>query len=234
MNKKRFLASLLIMAILGIQIINPCIDAWVGENSTPDEGVIQTLLQKTLVTKMIFEGGNENWSCTYKVVDTIIKSGVVVEPVPNKFVLIPKLLENAYYDYTRKFSFFVSYSKAQFSGEHWLKTGEEFIVESNAPAPDPRESIQVKVVEWGKEEQFILVNIIPANAITPETALRKALEVYYRTYGIYPTADFTFTIEYYDQQYWLVSYDDNDGIGGKGVLLVDAFTGEPGEIKEDE
>lgn len=62
----------------------------------------------------------------------------------------------------------------------------------------------------------------------------KPLEVFYRAYGEYPSEEYTFHVEYRDNQYWLVIIDDHDGIGGFGYVTVDAFTGEAGDLKEDE
>jgi hypothetical protein len=199
------------------------------------EAVIADQLQKTYTTTMLFTGGNDNWDCTYRMVDTIAASSAVESPTRRmQFVLNPLLLDSKYYTYTRFFKYSVQVSRGKFSGEQYLKTGQVLRIEGSTPFPFASEKVAVQIREWYNEESFYLTNLIPADAITPEQALRKTFEVYYATYGRYPTANFTFEIEFYGQTDWLVTFDDHDGIGGRGYLLIDAFTGEAQAIKEDE
>jgi hypothetical protein len=203
----------------------------------PDEAVIAALLPKTYATTMLFKGSNDDWDCSYRVMDTVAASSAAESATRRmKFVLTPLLLDSKYYTYTRFFKYAIQTCRGKLSGELCLKTGQDLRLEGNTPFALASEQITVRVQEYfnNNEGSLALTNVIPAEAITPEQALRIAFEVYYATYGVYPTADFTFEIEFYGPKDWLVIFDDNDGIGGKGYLLIDALTGEPREIKEDE
>ncbi len=105
-------------------------------------------------------------------------------------------------------------------GECSLKPGESIVVDATAPIPKPDETIVIQVNGRQDTARDIIeiVNKIPPNAISPEKAFRKALEVFYRAYGEYPGEEYTFHVEYRDNQYWLVIIDDHDGIGGLVML----------------
>jgi hypothetical protein len=162
----------------------------------PKEAVIAGLLQKTYTTTKLFTGGNENWDCTLKVVDTVAASSAKTSTTNRmKFVLTPLALSKYY---TKNYEYSVQTSRGKFSGEQWFKTGDVIQIEANTPIPNSRESIAVRICEWYNEKVFYLTNVIPSDAISPEQAFRKAFEVYYAIYGAYPTAQFTFTIDFVD------------------------------------
>jgi hypothetical protein len=231
LKKKLLTISVLLSLVLGLNRFVAGAAQTTGATG-PDEAVVASLLQKTYTTTKLFTGGNKNWDCSYKVVDTVAASSAPASTTNRmKFVLTPLKLCKYY---TRCFEYSVHTSRGKFSGEQWFKADDLIRIEANTPIPAARESLTVQICEWSNEEVFYLFNVIPSNAISPERALRQTFEVYHATYGIYPTAKFTFEIEFYDQTYWLVTFDDNDGIGGQSYLLIDALTGEAGEIKEDE
>jgi hypothetical protein len=231
LKEKLFTISVLLSLVLGLN----CFVAGAAQATGvtgPDEAVVASLLQKTYTTTKLFAGGNKNWDCSYKIVDTVAASSAPTSITNRmKFLLTPLSLCKYY---TRCFEYSVQTSRGKFSGEQWFKAGDLIRIEANTPIPAARESLTVHICEWSNEEVFYLFNVIPLNAISPEQAFRKTFEVYYATHGLYPTAKFSFEIEFYDQTYWLVTFDDNDGIGGQSYLLIDALTGEAGEIKEDE
>lgn len=134
----------------------------------------------------------------------------------------------------RKYRYQFHSSNGCILDEQWLESGQNIVSDTNAPLPIPNEKLKVQMIRGTTKEEFEISNTITTNVITPEQALRKTLEVYYHTYGEYPTEKFTFYIDFRDNTYWLVSFDDNDGIGGQGYLLIDAFNGEAGDIKVDE
>lgn len=73
----------------------------------------------------------------------------------------------------------------------------------------------------------------PEGMISSEQAIRIFIQKYYETFREFPPADFTYEISVYGK-YWLITFDDNDGIGGKSCLLIDGVSGEASDIKTDE
>lgn len=69
--------------------------------------------------------------------------------------------------------------------------------------------------------------------ISKEQAIRIFTEKFYETFNMYPPESYTYEISIYNGD-WLITYDDNDGIGGLAVLLIDGVTGEAGEVKVEE
>jgi hypothetical protein len=208
-------------------VAEACIEA-----PLPDETLIETILQKTYATVMIFSGSDANWACVYTVWDTVSDNPDAPGLPKIKVVILPQFTYSKYY--IHRFNYVITTSRGELRGEKWLRSKESFMVEACGPVPTVDEVIKVVVEEWYQSDCFEIANIIPEGIISPEQAFRKTFAIYYRTYGAYPTADFTFKIEFYDREYWLVSWDDNDGVGGESFLLVNAFTGEAGDIKEDE
>jgi hypothetical protein len=197
-----------------------------------DEAVIRTLLEKTYVTTKIFTGGDKKWDCEFTVRETLATAAGSPGPPCVEMLLAPKFTYSKYY--IRHFDYLLTTTNGCLSGAKWLHSGEMIAVETAGPIPEKDETIAVKVSEWSKTSAFNLTNRIPDGAITPQAAFRKAWVVHYETYGTYPTTLFTFMIEFVDQKYWLIVWDDGDGIGGASYLLVNAFTGEAGAIKVDE
>jgi hypothetical protein len=229
LKKQLLIISALLSLLLGS---SGRFDVAAASATGPDDTVIASLLQNTYTTTKLFTGGNENWDCTLKVVDTVAANSTKPGNTGRmQFVLTPLVLSKYY---TRYFEYSVWTSRGNFSGAQWFKAGDSIQIEANTPIPSACESIMVKICDWCKEEVFYLTNVISSNAISPEQALRKAFEVYYATYGAYPTAKFTFAIDFIDKTDWLITFDDNDGIGGQGHLLINAITGETCDIKEDE
>jgi hypothetical protein len=209
--------------------------ALAGENTMEPAGdvaVINAILAKTYATTIIFTGGNEKWDCSYTVRESLSPGAGRSGSPRVKVVLTPKV---AYYKYCiRHFNYLITTSKGYLAGAKWLRSGKSITLETDRPIPQNDETIGVYLSKWHQTTFFTIKSSIPDGTISPRQAFCKAWAVYFDTYGTYPTTLFTFRIEFIDRKYWLVSWDDNDGIGGESFLLVNAFTGEAGAIKVDE
>jgi hypothetical protein len=226
--KKILTVSVLLSLMLGLNVFS---EATVQTAIEPDEAVIAGLLQNTSTTTRLFVGGSDDWDCCYKVVDTVAASGGASATQRMKFILTPLFSGS----YSRYIKYSVKTSRGEFSHEQWIQDGQIIEIEANTLIPASGEIISLEITEPDETTSFELTNVIPAAAVAPEQALRKAFEVYRVTYGVYPTARFSFAIDFLvDLNSWLVTFDDNDGLGGQGILLIDAITGEAGSIKEDE
>jgi hypothetical protein len=224
-----FLVVAMLTWLSPVSVPTVAADTW---GPVMDETVVKQILEKTYATTMIFNGNDEKWDCICMVRETIWSDPEKIRLPQLKIIMFPKFTYCKYY--IRHFDYVLTTSKGCITGERWLHSGEPIIVETTELVPEKAEMIPVKISEWYKTSLFEIVNIIPDGILTPEQAFRKACTVYYQTYATYPQASFLFMMEFVDQEYWLVSWDDNDGIGGQSFLLVNAFTGETGEIKVDE
>lgn len=207
------------------------VNAETNPQTEPEETLITGLLQKIMVSTLVFEGNNPNWTCTYQIIEPILKTEETAKKVRAIFTLTPKFTASV----TQKFGYFAQTSKGWIAGEQSLQPGQALIVESNATAPNAYENIYVEVSGVnGSKEKLILTNPIPINAITREQAFRTFFKVFNNSYKAYPTTNFSYELTFQERRYWLITFDDNDGLGGKGYLLIDALTGQPGEMKEEE
>lgn len=203
----------------------------VNAEENPDEALINGLLQKITVPTLVFEGNNPNWTCTYQIMEPVLKTKETEVKVRSIFTLMAKSVASV----NQKFGYFAQTSKGWIAGEQYLQPDQSIIVESNATVPNAYENIYVEIGSMnGTKEKLILTNPIPINAITREQAFRTFFKVFYNSYKAYPTANFSYQLAFQDRRYWLITFDDNDGIGGKSRLLIDALTGQPSEMKEDE
>lgn len=207
-----------------------------GTFAAPDEELVNTFLQNTYATSMIFEGVSQNWNCSFIVKQAIAKNSMGIENVPKVTVIITPR-----FTWERgpiwAFNVKIHTSNGAIVGTYGLMSGQSISLNTNAPVPEPSETILVEISGGPNGDELIkLSNIVPRHfgMVTPEEALRTTLDVFYKTYGEYPTKNYTFDIVFYDKIYWLVSIDDNDGIGGLSHLLINAYTGVASEIKEDE
>jgi hypothetical protein len=199
----------------------------------PDEALVKTLLQNTYATSMIFKGSNQNWDCSLTVLEKIEKANDEPENSPQVHVILyPKFTWETYI--TRMYKYLIHSSNGCSMAYQWLKTGEYINQNADRPIPSVLDKVTAQIIRGLKTDLIEMSNKVPVDIISPEEALRVALGVYRATYGSYPTEKFSFYLEFRDSQYWLVSFDDNDGIGGRGYLLVNAYTGDADEIKEDE
>jgi hypothetical protein len=199
----------------------------------PDAALVKTLLQNTQVTTMTFKGSNQNWDCSLTVLEKL-------ETVDNELVNWPKVKIILYPKFTwetyiiRMYEYLITTSNGSAYGYEWLKSGKYITLNTDGPIPESAETITVQITRGKKTDSIEMRNKIPLNIISPEKAFRVTLGVFRATYGSYPTEKFSFYIEFRDSQYWVVSFDNNEGIGGRGYLLVNAYTGDAGDIKEDE
>lgn len=196
-----------------------------------DEQLVNTLAQKTYYTKMIFNGSNSNWDCSYVVKAPVSESEQYCPKV--KVILTPKFTWEA--GVARKFKLHIHTTNGCIINEKALKNNESIVINANSPLPAATEKISVKV-DWGfaTKDVIELSNVVPENVISPRQAFESFIDAYYRAHQIYPTEKYTFDIEFYDKIYWLISFDDHDNIGGGGGAAINAFTGQVDGIKEEE
>jgi hypothetical protein len=199
----------------------------------PDEDLVKTLLQNTCVTSMIFKGSNQNWNCSMTILEKVENRNDQPDNIAQvNLTLSPKFTWESYI--ARMFKYLIHTSNGCYLGSQWLKNGEYIKLNSDKPIPASTDKPIAQIVRGLQVDSIELSNLVPQNIISPDQALRATLKVFMATYGCYPTKNYSFFIEFKDPQSWMVSFDDNDGIGGRGYLLVNAYTGAAGEIKEDE
>jgi hypothetical protein len=199
----------------------------------PDEAMINSFLQNTYATSMIFKGSNQNWDCSLTVLNKLEAKNDELEKSPQVIVMLcPKFTWESYI--TRLYEYMIHTSNGCYHDYQWIKSGEYIYLNTDNPVPTSAEKITAQIIRGSAEDIIEMNNRIPLDVISPKDALRILLEVYRDTYGSYPTDSFSFYVEFREPQYWIVSFDDNDGIGGRGYLLINAYTGDAGDIREDE
>lgn len=199
----------------------------------PDEELVKALLRNTYVTSMIFRGSNQNWTCSMTILEKAEKPDDKQDKIAQvNLTMSPKFTWESYI--SRMYKYLVHTSNGCYLGFQWLKNGEYIKLNSDKPIPASSDKPIAQIIRGLQVDSIELSNLVPKNIISPDQALRATLKIFMSTYGCYPTKNYSFFIEFRDSQFWLVSFDDNDGIGGRGYLLVDAYSGAAGEIKEDE
>jgi hypothetical protein len=232
--KKIWLLFLIVILLIGVTPDHSTVRAQDTQAPPPpDEALVKNVLQNTYATSMIFKGSNQNWDCTLTVL-TKLETETNEPENPTRIItmLYPKFTWESYI--TRLYEYQITTSNGYYHDYQWLKSGEYIYLNTDNPVPQSTEKITAQIIRGATTDLIAMNNRIPLNIISPERALRVMLEVFRTTYGTYPTDSFSFYIEFREPQYWIVSFDDNDGIGGRGYLLVNAYTGDAAEIREDE
>jgi hypothetical protein len=185
--------------------------------------------------KMLFEGDSMNWTGSYAVEEIIDESGNVDTSI--KVVLDPKKDK-----ITRWINYEITTSNGVIKGSEWLIFSESLVYEADEPLPNKDDKIEVKIKQGDLTEIFYLEctsyeELTPTGAeditVTAQRAVELLMEVYFNIYGVEMPSTYTVYVEYLDGE-WVVSYDDNDGIGGKAYLTIDAKTAETSDIKVEE
>lgn len=206
-----------------------------GDKNMNPNKIVNEILQRTYATEMCFKGESQNWTANF-----IVEKKVM--PVENKdnnikISVFPKKRKGNDTTPIGKVQYLIETSNEKISGEKELFGNMYINIDKNTNAPLKNEKIKISITWQGKKEIIELSNIIPDDVISPEQAFRNAIKLFYETFKHYPPINYSFFIAY-DMQgrnYWQVSFDDNDGIGGKSYICVDAITGKVGDnIVSDE
>jgi hypothetical protein len=196
------------------------------KTAEPNQDAFESALEKTYAQKMIFKGENENWSVQY-VVRNIIKE-TIDQPKP-KITIIPKNFK-----YAKNVSYDITAKNGSISGRVLLSPEDTIELESYSLIPYPDENVDITLTHDSITESITLTNAFPSSIISANEALKNVFTYYKNINGVYPTSDFTFNLELMDDTHWLISYDDNDGIGGLTYITENALTGIIDDSKTDE
>ncbi|MEN8905059.1 MAG: hypothetical protein ABF289_03775 [Clostridiales bacterium] len=200
-----------------------------SNNNTDEKLYVQKVLKETYATEMIFKGESNDWQAKY-VVDKKVLSDEENTGIA-KLYLIPKI------NYAEKMDqiwYHVKTTQGYTSATTELLENNNIELTENSPIPLSDESIVITIVYGNKTEKIVLNNTFPENIISADTAFKSTLDKYIEIYNQYPELSHTFYIELYDNNNWIISYDDNDNIGGKAYIEVDGITGESSDMKIEE
>jgi hypothetical protein len=210
-----------------------------NKNTSTEQGDknmnLNEILQRTYATEMCFKGESQNWTANFIVEKKVMS--IENKDTNIKISVFPKKNKDNDTTPIGKVQYLIETSNGKISGEKDLLENMSINIDKNTDCPLKNEKIKINIIWQGKKEIIELSNIIPDNVISPEQAFRNALNLFYKTFKHSPPINYSFFIAY-DMQgrnYWQVSFDDNDGIGGKSYIYVDAITGKVGDnIVNDE
>lgn len=176
---------------------------------------------------MNFLGENENWEISLELDETIGETGQV-----EYSAILTITLKQGDITWTR---FDLISNNGIFTKNEWQIFRNPIKITTNELLPVIDEEIVIVTSQRNLENKDVLflVNNIDEDMISSKQASSIFIEKFYETYGVYPPMSYSYEISAYNG-YWLISFDDNDGIGGKGILLIDGTTGYADDIKIDE
>lgn len=187
--------------------------------------LVKTILKETYATEMLFKGDSNAWNVNF-IVDKIIS----IEDASEKAEVILTTKKN----YSGLAWLHIKTTQGTFSKNVDVKDGKVVLADNNLPIPIANEAIKITIVYGDNMDSILLANKYPEGIISPDSALVSALVEYKEVYKSYPTSEYTFELDIINDNDWLVSYDDNDGIGGKEYIIIDGTTGISGDIKVEE
>jgi len=233
--KKYIIASsiLLVMFLLSGIVYGQTVETTVSPVGTSGVKIIYVFKQSI---KMVFEGESKNWTGSYTTTETTFENGEKEQKV--KIVVTPKVSKIAEW-----INYKIITSKGTIEGDEWLIFDESLELDLDGPIPAADEVIEVRIKKGPLTEIFNLncklyQNITPdesstSDVVNANTAIKILQKQFYNIYGIEMPDTYTVFVEYIDGE-WVVAYDDNDGIGGKAYLTIDAKSAETGDIKIEE
>lgn len=191
------------------------------------EDVFAYISTNIIDKSMDYRGENDNWKASLVLNETVTESGQAEYNV--NLTLTPKTSSITW----TKFSM-ISH-KGYYAQDEWQIFQDPISITSGYPLPILDEEIVIVASQNNFKNSNILFlrNNDPIDMISSDRAIRIFIDKFYETFGFYPLESYSYEINVY-QGDWLMSYDDNDDIGGKAVLLIDGITGEVDEIKIDE
>lgn len=199
------------------------------EDVEPKPEDVFSYISNNIIDKtMNFQGENELWKAVLVIEETLTE-----RPEGRYNVILtltPKIGDLCW----TKFSLISN--KGVFSKDEWQIFLNPVKITSSYPLPVKDEEIVIVVSPKGSKIPSILfLNNVnqPADMISSDQAINVFIKKYYETFGVYPLESFTYEITTYKND-WLITYDDNDGIGGESCLLIDGKTGEAYDIKTEE
>jgi hypothetical protein len=189
----------------------------------------ETIQEKTYATNMQFNGESSTWTAQCNV-SKIIKETINKYKV--NICISPKVFcEEPDAKYT---SYSILSKNGCLSGKLTLNPNDIIELETDNFIPLADESITIIITQSDKTETIILTNTFPNSIIPAKQALENVFLYYKSIFGRFPTCNFSFSVSLLDNMYWIVSFDDNDGIGGQTYVTVNASTGEIIDMKTDE
>jgi len=225
MGKKILLVLVLVIVIL-ISNISVFADTSVTAiDPAKTDNTTKYILKNIYSTSMNFQGESVNWSASL-VVENILQQNGEIKP-QMKLTIVPK---NSAIRWIRYTIITNNGTKVNYT---WSIFKNPVVIIEEGPLPKFDDEIIVKIKNENLEEVIHLKNTIPEGTITATSAVNIMVVKYYETYGTYPAENYTYEIELLDG-YWIISYDDNDGIGGKAYVVIDSITGATDGIKVEE
>lgn len=179
--------------------------------------------------RMEFEGGNRNWQVSL-VVSRTWDSSYGYKPYI-QLTLTPKHLDFA------RLSYSIISDNAYITDSIMQINKQPIEIKSYRMLPRVGEDIVVCIQSSASTHMDVLLlkQVIPNNIkITPEKAIQIFVNEYHAIFGKFPAQKFSYEMEIYNDRDWIVSFEDNDGIGGWALLLIDGRTGQPGDMKIEE
>lgn len=197
------------------------------DNSVDKKMEIETYVQENISYKSVnFYGENENWEVTLKVVK-VEENNEIIPKV--KLNLVPKKSAISWTSYT------ITTQNGWIKDNVWQIYKNPIEIMKDYPIPGASDDVVIAIKT--EQEQYldiiILKNDLPQDIISSKEAISIFVSEYYNIFGQYPEKTFDYQIEMVEGN-WLVTFDDNDGIGGLGCLLVKGNTGGTDGIKIDE
>lgn len=225
---KKIIGLLLVIVLLTIsqnKLSYAC-----GEDEKPTltfEDVFNYISANIVDKSMNFLGENESWEASLVLDETVMETGETKYSV--NLTIIPK---KGSITWTR---FDLISNKGTYSKNEWQIFRNPIQITSKDVLPATDEEIVVVASQRGFEDKDVLFlsNKNDTDMISSEQAIRIFIDKFFETFNLYPSLGYSYEISVYNGD-WAISYDDNDGIGGKALLLIDGITGEAYEIKEDE
>ncbi|NLL72906.1 MAG: hypothetical protein GX237_05205 [Clostridiales bacterium] len=225
---KKLTGLLLIILLIGIAQ-NKLVQAYEDfeELELTFEDAFDYITMNIVDKTMNFQGENESWEASL-VLDETAKETGESEYLVN-LTLTPK---KSAITWTR---FDLISDKGTYSKNEWqiFRNPIKITTESVVPAIDEKVVIVASQRQFEDKDILFLSNKNDTNMISAKEAIKIFIEKFYETFGIYPPTSYSYEISVYNGD-WLISFDDNDGIGGKCVLLIDGKTGYADDIKMDE
>jgi hypothetical protein len=189
-----------------------------------DAETASAYIKKNILFKsMKMEGENRKWKASLVVGRTRGSNGEY-QPYM-QLILTPKISSLAWTSYS------VITNNGYITDQVWQIFKNPIVIKSDRLLPVVDETVIVclKSSDNSTMDVLMLDTVIPpAVRITPSQAIRIFVEEYHSIYKKYPERNFSYEMELYNDNDWIVGFDDNDGIGGIAALFIDGKTGEPG------